>query len=58
MKFDVWAPHAHDTKIVAEGPASGMIAGDPDRRRSIDYVNRAQTLTQLRKIGEHCAELR
>lgn len=51
------ASHAHDTKIVAEGPASGMITADPDRRRSIDYVNRAQTLTQLRKIGERCAGL-
>ncbi len=51
MNFDVWDPYTHDVKIVVGSVKHQM-------RRSIDYVNRAQTLTQLRESGERCAELR
>lgn len=51
MKFDVWAPCSHDVTIVVDSVKHQM-------GRSIDYVNREQTLTQLRESGERCAELR
>lgn len=44
-------PDSHEVKIVVD-------SGKHQMRHSIDYVNREQTLIQLRESGERCAELR